>query len=329
MIIENYINKCIYPNSYAQNNLQKVEILFSRQTPDGELSIFGRLFCANHQEVYFMYSQQLIEFGNFLLLKKGLQEITREGHKRSISIIFNKENKEDLSNEELQNHIIWMHSQAYSHSHITNTIKAVEYFTEFKERPLRIAKTRRPKTLIKEVLTEAEIALMIRFCNTLREKAMITLLAYSGIRNKEFCNLKVEDIDFGNSKVLIRNGKFNKDRRINIGASCSNILVEYIMRYGKQKEDFLFTTVVNNNKYNPSDLRKLVKIIAKKVNIQKRVYPHLFRHSLATHLMMRGASIFLIKDQMGHKNIETTVIYILRLPCQIEKEYEKFVPSYL
>ena len=276
-----------------------------------------------------MYSKKIEDFGNHLLLNKGLGEVTREGYKRFISIVLNRLNNTTPEHKEFQEHIIWMHSKKYSHSHILNTSIAIEHFTEFNGDKLIIAKTRRPKTLIKYVLTEAEIALMIRFTKTLREKAMILTLAYSGIRNSEFCKLKVEDIDVGNNKIIIRNGKYSKDRRINMGPLCSNILMEYLIKYKKEKEDFLFTTIVNNNKYDPSDLRKLVKIVAKRAKMEKRVYPNLFRHSLATNLLNRGANIFLIKDQLGHSEISTTADYILRLPCQIRGEYERYMPSYV
>lgn len=313
---------------YAQNGLQG-DVFISRQTPNGEFFIYDKLFCANHSEVYIMYSKKIEDFGNHLLLNKGLGEVTREGYKRFISIVLNRLNNTIPEHKEFQEHIIWMHSKKYSHSHILNTSIAIEHFTEFNGDKLIIAKTRRPKTLIKYVLTEAEIALMIRFTNNLREKAIISLLAYTGIRTREFCNLKVEDLDIGNNKVIIRNGKYSKDRRINMGALCSNVLMEYLIEYKKDREDFLFTTIVNNNQYDPSDLRKFVKIIAKRAKITKRVFPNLLRHSLATNLLTRGANIFLIKDQLGHQNIETTVVYILRLPYQIKKEYEKFIPSYL
>ncbi len=328
MKTENYISKLEYLSIYAQNELRKEDIF--QQTPSGELSTSGSSFCANCSEVEFlMFSQQVEKFGDHLLLKKGLGEITREGHKRSISIVLKKFDKEELEHEEFQQHILWMHSQKYSHSHITNTIKAIEYFTEYNNNPLQIAKTRRPKTLIKEYLTEAEINCMIRCSRDIREKAMLTLLAYSGIRNREFCNLKVEDVDFGNNQIIIRDGKYSKDRRVNIGAACSNVLVDYIMECRKQKQEFLFTTLAKNNQYQSCDLRKLAKTIAKRARIEKNVYPHLFRHALATNMLKRGANIMLIQDQLGHADITTTVEYITRLPYKMKTEYEHYAPAYL
>ena len=95
-----------------------------------------------------MFSEQLKQFDTFLLLDKGLQQITREGHITSIRVVLKRIETENPNHSELREHLLWMHSKEYSHSHITNTSKAIEYFTEFKDNPLKIARTRRPKKII-------------------------------------------------------------------------------------------------------------------------------------------------------------------------------------
>ena len=322
---------------YDQKTLQTklgyyaLQIEVIQQTPRNCEKFYIRsVFWSNNFSGVEMLSEQLKQFNSFLLLNKGLQQITRQGHLTSIKIVLKRIEVENPTNLELQEHIIWMHSKSYSHSHITNTIKAIEYFTEFNGNPLKIAKTRRPKKLIENYLTEAEIGAMIREAKDIREKAMIVFLAFSGVRNLEFCNVKVKDIDFGNNSVFIRQGKFSKDRRVNIGHSGINVLIKYIMDCNKKQEEYLFTTIKNNNKHCTSDLRKFINVLAKKTKIEKRVYPHLFRHSLSTNLILRGASILLVKEQLGHTDIQTTMNYIQRLPIHIIKtQYEYHVPAYL
>lgn len=320
----------------GQKNLQKKSgyircIRYIQQTSSSYRKFYiSRFFCPNSYLGVEMFSKQdLREFDNYLLLSKGLQKITRDGHLTSINIILKKIKTKTPSHSEFQEHIIWMHSQEYSHSHITNTSKAIEHFTEFKGNPLRIARTRRPKKLITDCLTEAEVNAMIRTTKDIREKAMISLLAFSGIRNLEFCNLKVGDIDFGGNQIIIRNGKYSKDRRANIGSACTNILIEYIMENKKQKEEFLFTTIHKNNQYKTNDLRKFIRTLAERTRINKRVYPHLFRHALATNLLKRGANIILIQEQLGHSDITTTCHYIQRLPYKIKSEYDHYIPAYV
>ena len=270
----------------------------------------------------------LKNFDNFLLLDKGLKEITRQGHLRSISIILKKINFP--TKEKFRNHILWMYGEKYSHSHITNTIKAIEYFTEFQGDPITIKKTRRPKKLIEHYLTEAEINCMIRETKDLREKSMIVFLVFTGLRNGEFCNVKVKDLDFGNNQVFVRQGKFSKDRRANMGYKCTNVLIEYVIKYKKQPDDYLFTTIKNKNQYQSTDLRKFINVLAKRAKIEKRTFPHLMRHSLSTNLILRGANILLVKEQLGHTDIQTTMSYIQRLPIHtIKTQYDYHMPAYI
>jgi len=324
---ENYIKEVNFLFSYGKNVLREI---YKQQTSDS-CSLFyisSTFFPNNYLEVdFYMFDKQ--GFNNFLLLDKGLGEVTREGHIKSLNSVFKKINKEEPEHSDFRNHILWMYSQDYSYSHITNTSKAIEYFTEFQENPLKIARTKRPKSIIKDFLTEAEVNTIIRTSKDLREKAMITLLAYSGVRNKEFCNIKVKDIDFGNNSLRVNKGKNSKDRIINISSVCSNILVDYLLEYKKEKEDFLFTTIKRNKQYQTSDLRKFVKVLAKRAGIEKRVFPHIFRHSLATNLLKRGANLITIKEQLGHNFIQSTMVYLRIIPEIIKSEYEHYLPAYV
>ena len=271
----------------------------------------------------------LKDFDNFLLLEKGLGETTRKGHMRSILAVIKNIGENIPTNEELRQYILEMYGKNYSHSHIVNTITSIEYFTKFIGKPMKIKKTRRPKKDIVHYLTEAEVIMMISACKNLREKCMVAVLAFSGIRNKELCNLKIEDVDIGNNQLAIRMGKYSKDRRVYISSMCSNLLFKYIMEYKKAKNDNLFTTIKKGNKYKTNDLRKTIKTISKRAGISKRVFPHMFRHSLATNLLKRGAGMVLIMNQLGHTEISTTMNYIKRLPSRLQTEYEFYAPAYL
>lgn len=328
-----FINHNFQRKEYVQKKQFKgfyvLQVEVIHQNPHGCKKIYyGSFFCTNSLGGGDMANEILKQFNNFLLLDKGLKEITRNGHLRSISVILKK--IEYPTKENFREYIIGMHEEDYSNSHIINTIKSIEYFTEFKGTPITFAKMRRPRRLIEDYLTEAEISCMIRVAKNIRETAMIVFLAFSGVRNKEFCNVKVKDIDFGNNQAIIRQGKFSRDRIVNLGYKAINVLVQYLTEYKKDKEDYLFTTIKKNNKYKTSDLRKLAQTISKRANIGRRVFPHIFRHSLATNLILRGANILLVKEQLGHTDIQTTMNYIQRLPIQVIKtQYDYHAPSYI
>jgi len=77
------------------------------------------------------------------------------------------------------------------------------------------------------------------------------------------------------------------------------------------------------------DLRKIVRVLGKRAGIGGRVYPHLFRHSLASTLLNRGASFNLIRAQLGHAFLETTLIYAQSMPSRERSEYELYKPAYV
>lgn len=206
---------------------------------------------------------------------------------------------------------------------------ALEHYAKFKGFEITIGRPKKPKRILKDTLSESEVSRLIQSAKNLREKCMISFLAYSGIRNLELCNLRVVDIDLGANKVRVLAGKGIKDRVVNIPAQCTRLLVEYIMKYARKSEDFLFTTIVKGNPMATGDIRKIVRVLAGRANIGRRVFPHLLRHSLATNLLNRGASLLTIKDQLGHAHLSTVLHYLSCIETRVKTEYEHFLPAYM
>lgn len=189
----------------------------------------------------------------------------------------------------------------YSYSHQCNTMLALEHYMELKYNPITITRPRKPKRLFKEFLTEAEVSRMIvESGSCIRKKAIVTVLAYSGIRNVELCRLKVKDVDLGENKIFVRGGKNKKDRMTNISSECTKVLISYLKNFPREDEEYMFTTLRKGNQIASADIRKHIKLIAKRARVDKRVYPHLYRRSLASNMLSRGANVILIKNQLGH-----------------------------
>jgi len=259
------------------------------------------------------------------LLLKGYEKITIENYKRVLSKFLRETQKPNR--ERAESYLIEMRKKDYSYSHIKSTITAVKRYMEFIGRPIKTEMPRRPTTLpVKEILTEGEIARMFATTKNNREKAMLAILAYCGLRNKEVCQLKVKDIDLDNNLVKVIGGKFNKDRVVPMSRECSKIIINYLNDYPRNSP--LFTTLKEEKQYNGSALRKRIKVIAKRAKIGKRVYPHLFRHSFISHLIERGANIVAVQQFAGHSNISTTMLYTHLSPKKIFQEYQYYMPSY-
>ncbi|MGC8993727.1 MAG: tyrosine-type recombinase/integrase, partial [Candidatus Aenigmatarchaeota archaeon] len=139
-----------------------------------------------------------------------------------------------------------------------------------------------------QVLTMEEINKMIEVCDNLRDKALISVLYESGCRASEILDLKIKDLEFDEyGGVLIVRGKTGS-RRIRLISSIP-ALKEWLNVHPRKNDPnaSLFCSLAKNNKGSPLDvcgLHFIVKEIAKKAGINKRVYPHLFRHTRATHL---------------------------------------------
>ena len=264
-----------------------------------------------------------------MVLQSNLKPITIHAHIQCITRIFRIIKTTSPTKEQIKSYIFKLRQSSYSYNHISNNIVAIEKYTASCGKALTFARPKKPKRLIKDFLSEAEISRMISFCKNIREKAIITLLAYSGIRNSELCNLKVSDLNFSDNLVRVIKGKNCKDRVVNMSGECTKILMKYLANFPRDENDYLFTTLVKNNKYGSSDLRKLVKLVSKRSGIYRRIFPHMFRTSLASNLLKRGAGILTIKEQLGHSDISSTLIYIQSCKQRAKSEYDYYKPAYI
>lgn len=269
---------------------------------------------------------QYASFEQFLTVSRGLQSVTIKGYVGSVKRM-KKVLGEEPTHDQLNQYVQTLYLSGYSYAHKTNTALAIERWTEYKDYPIKFGRQKKPRQMIKDTLTEAEITKLIFNTRNIRDKAIISLLAYSGIRNLELCNLKVQDFDFGKNTIRVIKGKGLKDGLCNISAECTRILLEY-MQSRSTHDDFMFHTY-QKKQMTTYAVRKMVHVTAKRAGITKRVYPHLLRHSLASALLLRGANIVLIKNQLRHAHLETTLVYINSILFGEMNLYEKFCPSYI
>lgn len=176
-----------------------------------------------------------------------------------------------------------------------------------------------PKSTIKpkKVITTQTMEQMIISCEKyytndlklLRNTAMITLLIETGVRNNELCNIKIEDVDFNLNRIIIRDGKGGKSRRVYFGNRTKERLVAYLNLRTYSENDYLFTHYYDNSKFRPCGVQNVVKQVESIANLP-RLYPHLFRASFATRMIDMGVSPMIVKELMGHSNLETLNSYV-------------------
>ncbi len=155
-------------------------------------------------------------------------------------------------------------------------------------------------------------ALLYEASDNLRDYAIIMTFLQTGIRLSELANLKIDDLDFENKLLSIRQGKGKKDRQIPLVDEEIKALRNYI-RYRNTElvlDDEILFLAKNGTSLNVSSIKHLVGKYVKKAGIRKKVSVHTLRHTFGTHKIDKGMSIASLQELMGHKKKETTLKYI-------------------
>lgn len=156
------------------------------------------------------------------------------------------------------------------------------------------------------VLTTDEIQKMFDVCENLKHKVILSLLYSCGLRVSELTNLKWQHIDRSRMIINIIAGKGHKDRQVMLSESIIPLLENYYREY-KSKEYIL--NGQSSPQYSDRSVGEVMKQLATKAGIKKRVYTHLIRHCSFTHLCEAGTDINIIQKLAGHNNVKTTMIY--------------------
>ncbi len=190
--------------------------------------------------------------------------------------------------------------------HRLSALKLFYYFTI--KQPMKFKYIEYPKSEKKLpiVLSVEEIQKMFNVCKNNKHKVILALLYSCGLRVSELLNLKWEHIDRSRMIINIIKAKGNKDRQVMLAPHLIKLLENYWKEY-KPKE-----YVLNGQlglQYSSTSVGEVVKQLAYKAGINKRVYTHLMRHCSFTHMVENGTDINLIQRLAGHNNVKTTSIY--------------------
>jgi integrase/recombinase XerD len=164
---------------------------------------------------------------------------------------------------------------------------------------------------ILDVLTGKEIEAMEDAATTTRDKLIIRLLADAGLRLGELRRLRIEDLiaDGRDRRLRIRDTKSGRDRLVSLTPGVYMRLERYVRRERPEcASDRVFVTARKgaSGDYEPiaeSTVQQLIRYLARKAGVSKRVHPHLFRHSLATELLRRGVNPIQVRDILGHTSL--------------------------
>ena len=144
-----------------------------------------------------------------------------------------------------------------------------------------------------------------------RDRAILELLYATGIRVGELINIRLSDINFSERQIIIL-GKGNKERIVTFGDYCDEELRLYLDDgYKKLNINSLEYIFLNNNgeQITERGIRYILDKLIKKTSINKRISPHMLRHSFATHLLNEGCDLLTVQKLLGHESISATQVY--------------------
>ena len=229
---------------------------------------------------------------------------TVEGYIYSVGKFLDYSKNKGL-NEDVVKDYIQRNLKNKNPSSVRKDLFAIKFFFEYVLRQKISLPNPKKNNSLPNILTTWEIKKLINSTPNVKHKLIIKLLYGCGLRVNEIVNLENKDLNFDENLIKIRLAKGKKDRFVKIPYSIKEELENYSKLNGNK---YLFESN-RRGKLTKDTIQKIVSYNAKKVGIKKRVYPHLLRHSFATHLLESGTDLRIIQKLLGHSDIKTTQIY--------------------
>ena len=188
--------------------------------------------------------------------------------------------------------------------------------------PMRKIKATKTDKHIRKALTMEELELLRDACETERERALAEVFYSTGARLDEVQKLNKSDIDWSTGAIVVF-GKGSKERKVYLNAKAKI----YLQKYLSAREDTSAALFVGERKpYNRLGRRAIeneFKKLGQRAGLTKKVYPHLLRHTTATHLLNNGSSLSVVQKYLGHTNPSTTEIYAQLNTDEIQQSLKK------
>jgi len=288
-----------------------------------------------------IWSEYLDSYKNYLQLEKSLSGNTVEAYLKDIKkftdfLESNKFSKKpgEVTQDKIREFIDFINELGMSASSQARALSGIKSFFKFlliqdeiERDPSSMIETPKIGRKLPVVLTPDEIGALVMAVDLgsetgYRNRAILEVLYGCGLRVTELVNLKLTHVHFDEGFIKVQ-GKGNKERLIPLGHKAKDTIISYIQNYratlkiDRKDENILFLNR-RGKKMTRVMIFTIIKDLAFKIDLQKNISPHTFRHSFATHLMEGGADLRAIQDMLGHESITTTEVY-----THLDKEYLK------
>jgi integrase/recombinase XerD len=286
------------------------------------------------------------EYLNFLAVEKGVSHNTTEAYSRDLNrhIAFMQGCSigavRDISPDHVINYMSDLRSSGLSVRSVNRNLAAIRGFYKFLLREgvidqspvahIGIAKT---WLRLPDCLSQIEMNLLLsqpgdKKAADIRDRAMLDLLYATGIRVTELISLAMGSINW-QVGFLVAMGKGDKERVVPIGKTAYRSLYRYVEEARpsllKGTTDILFLNRTGEG-FTRQGFWKIIKKYALNAGLHKKVYPHTFRHSFASHLLEGGADLRSVQTMLGHADISTTQIYTHVTKERLKDVHKRYHP---
>ena len=284
------------------------------------------------------WRQTLKDFEGFLKLEKGLSHNSIVAYISDIRKLMQfmelqqmEGGPDELDHDQLYNFLVWISElglSARSQARILSGLKAFYRYLlledEVEKDPTALLEGPKLGRKLPEVLSVVEIDLILSAIDLSkpegqRNKAMLEVLYSCGLRVSELVGLRISNIFRAEGFIRII-GKGDKERLVPVSQHALNEIDFYLpdrnsLVIQQGSEDILFLNR-RGRQLTRVMIFTIIKELTKRAGIKKRVSPHTFRHSFATHLVEGGADLRAVQEMLGHESIITTEIY-----THLDREY--------
>jgi integrase/recombinase XerD len=291
--------------------------------------------------------QYIDEYLNFLAIEKGLSLNTLEAYSRDLNRYWGFmegrgiKSIKDITSDDAISYLGYVRNCGLTANSGNRALAAIRGFYKYllreeiiDESPVANIELAKVWMRLPDTLSKDEINLFLEQPDAstplgIRDRAMLELMYATGIRVSELISLTVNSINWQVGYLIVV-GKGSKERIVPVGKSAIDYMTRYInegrLKLLKGKiTKFIFVNRSGNG-LTRQGFWKIVKKYAIKSELHKKIHPHTFRHSFATHLLEGGADLRSVQVMLGHSDISTTQIYTHVTRKRLKEIHKRYHP---
>ena len=289
--------------------------------------------------------EDLNEYIRELSINKNYSENTIEAYTRDLNEYFsylknNNKNYLDIDYDSIRKYLSYLNDKKDTNTTISRKISSLRGFYSYlrlnekiKNNPFKLINLPKKEQKLPRFFYYNELEELFAACDTStslgqRNLAILEVLYATGTRVSELINIKLEDINFSEKQIKVL-GKGNKERIVFLGEYAVDALEDYLndgyLFLNKYNLDYVFLNHLGN-KITRRGIEDILTKLIKKTSIDKKISPHMIRHSFATHLLNEGCDLESVQEMLGHESISATAIYTHVTDDRIKEIYFKAHP---